>query len=230
MVFLSIFFIIFSSFNFMFGNQNINYILTIQFPCLENVPVAQSYYKGEKLEFERDFCRIPEDTRYANFTLVITPDIEHKADGNNIKYLERIPNLDCKIFYLHQYLKNDDLDVSSEGAIDQDYEDIKWTITPENDIKSLSLKINDNAIVLLMNPKYVSEVISSDSKNILISKNNIDIKLPLIILSCDKAEEKEFARSFDYAAIAALNLKPIHGRAKKDIVNNSCSIVSIRKK
>lgn len=195
--------------------KDVSFLLNINFPKeLSKTPSLYGYYKGCRLEFEKDFCIVPENNKCANFTIVITPKVNYKTDGNNVQYLERIRDIPCKMFFTFQETKD------SENNL------CLWNIEELKISETTSLKIPDNSILLLVEPKFVGNI----SENIKKKKDfeSALIDLPEINICLENSSKEELFTSFDHAALSAPDLNPIHAKIKKNIIHNQNSVISMR--
>lgn len=197
--------------------ESYSYFLRIQFPNIKKMPLIRGYYKGTPLEFENDFCIIPEDKDYCNFTIFITKPEDApqpKSDRNNIKYLKRMSD-NCRLFYISRCISCDNSDEKL------------WKVKEEK-IANLPGRIPDDAIILLMDPEHISQLKEEvESKSIeKIGRNNL-VNLPKIIIKSDISQEilEEVA---NIAALAAIDLRATHRAEKKEIRKSGSVIISMR--
>lgn len=200
--------------NFSQSQENYAYTLFIQLPLtIKKVPMFCGYYKGEPLEFEQSFCIIHENFLSNHFSLFITSpenSPQPKADGNNVKYLERIASKPYKLFNFNRVENNNKY---------------SWQVEEEKNIAPL--RIADDAIILLIDPEYIESVKEGteqlDEKTVGLTKL---ITLPKIILK-QTIKQDELARISDTALLASLDLRAIHRKKEKTFKNGSSGSVTI---
>ena len=195
----------------LLNKNSLSYILKINFPqTVKIIPDICSYFKGYKINFDRDLCVINQPTHINQFILVITPQVNHKSEGNNIKYLERIENQPCRVFYL---TNNVDNTINSN-----------WSIL-EEDIDNLPLRLPDESLVILMNPNYLDSLKNKvDNENNI---NNIVINLPELIIKQTITQE-ELTTASIYALLASFDSNAIHTPVKKISKKEKDVIASVK--
>lgn len=199
------------------NKERISYILRVEFPdFITKIPNLCAYYKGYAINFVDNICLIPQDNYINQLMLVITPEINHKSEGNNIKYLERIENKPCRIFYITSKLDKNNC--------------VSWYCQEEN-IEDLPLRLPDGALVLLLNPNYVESLSYDEEYESFKNSSGTLINLPKIIIKQDVKIE-EINNSMNYIWLAACDIRAIHSnlktRLKKTCQNNQEIIVSIK--
>lgn len=194
-----------STINYKFPNNPLNkqsevtYLLKIKFPNhIIEVPKIIGCYKGYRLEFENNLCFIEQSYQgHHQFVLIITPEIEPKLEGNNVKYLERKNDKPCRLFYL-------------TGKYDQTFEKnkINWQIEEENS-ENIPTRLPEDALVLLTNPRFVRGVKSIPNES-MESMQDLDslIILPEVILK-NEITQKELNESSVYSLLASLDSNAI---------------------
>ena len=170
-------------------------------PTIKSIPVLYGYYKGYKLEFDNDYCIIPEDQVCTYFPIIITQAVKHTLNGNNIRYLARIANKPCRLF--HASLK-----------------DNQWTIEEEAPEK-IPLTIAENALVLLLNPDYIDTL--KGSKKSGNSEHSL-VDLPHIYIKPTVTQQELQATSL-YALLASLDSNAIHCPIAKKIKKERTTVL-----
>lgn len=205
---------------------NFSYSFSVKVPpaIIKNLPPVCAYYKGEKLNFESNFCIIYEDSKMASFTIVITPDITRKAEDKNVYYLERKEDLPCVIYYVNQVEKVNSPDF-------QNY-DIEWHIDKETNTKNMPKRLPDNSIIILLDPEYIDDlkVKDLDQKNIEISGSSVIVSLPDLILKSKNNSLKAIQDALDNALLASLDQKPFHRSSNDTLAQQAVENTVISKK
>jgi hypothetical protein len=178
------------------------YITRIIFPtALKNIPTLYGYYKGYKVEFDKDYCIIPEDEVYTYFPIIITQEVNHELSGNNIRYLARIPEKPCRLFHVS-------------------FKDKQWSVE-EEDTKKLPIKIPENALVLLLNPDHVDAL--QEVKTAENTSENV-LNLPSIHIKPTVTEQELNATSI-YTLLAGLDSNAIHTSIDKKLKKERSTVV-----
>ncbi len=207
------------------SKETISYILRIEFPnFIKTIPNLCAYYKGYAINFDENICLIRQENYINQIVLVVTPEINHKSEGNNIKYLERIENKPCRIFYI-----TNRLDKSNSSV---------WDFQEEN-IENLPLRLPECSLVVLLDPNYIDGLRTtynhkssdySSNKNPVKANFGTLIHLPKLIIKND-IKPSEINASMNYIWLAAFDSRAIHTKLKKRIhktsSNNQDVIVSI---
>lgn len=193
-----------------------SYIIRLEFPAsVKKIPAVSGYYKGYKLEFDNDMCIIPESRCYNNFAIVVTNQVNHKSDRNNIQYLERMENKPCRLFYITR-----EYDINNPEAT------TSWSIEEEKE-HNLPLRLPESAFVLLLNPKYIDTI--SYDKQMKLKLNKVKdsvIILPTIVISPTITEE-ELNKSSIYTLLASLDANAIHTQPKKAVKQERTVLISM---
>lgn len=212
--------LIFFIFNLNSNNlkESISYILKVDFPkSIKNIPNLCAYYKGYAINFDDNICLVRQDNYINQLILVITPEINHKSQGNNIKYLERLESKPCRVFYITNKI---DLSKLSSG----------WYFQEEN-IDNLPLRLPECSLVLLMDPTYVEKLALEEEHEI--SKNSYGtlINLPKVVIRKD-VNNDDIIRSMNYVWLSAFDIRAIHTKIKtyvgKSTKDNQEVIASIK--
>lgn len=193
------------------------YILRIDFPPqTDTIPPICGYYKGYKLEFDNELCILPESQMCDKFVLVITPQINHKSDGSNIKYLERSEKQPCRLFYLTGEYNAPTSTLTN------------WCIEEEK-IKNVPLRLPDSALVLLMNPRHIDKVIYSKNRKNLNKKieQKTFTMLPTIVIK-KQITQKELNSASIYTLLASLDANAVHVPIKRAVKNERGIVISMR--
>jgi hypothetical protein len=185
-----------------FTNDTYTYMLRIKFPpLLHKIPPICSYYKGKKLTFDQDFALISETKNGVNFSLFITqPEYapKPKCDGNTIRYFERHAHKPGKFFHINRL----------------PYGSQMWRVI-EKKVEHIPLRLPDDTIILLLDPKFVSEIKQiADSQLVSDLYQNNLIALPTIILKPDLNQE-ELTHTTELSLLAACDLNTFHMPTKE---------------
>lgn len=191
----------------------VSYILKVDFPkSIEKIPELCAYYRGYKINFDRDICLIRQAIPSNQFILVITSEVNHKSEGNNIKYLERIESKPCKVFYITSKIDKNNIS--------------KWSFEEEN-IENLPLRIPEGSLVLLMDPNYIDCLKNYEEQEISKNSYGTIITLPKIIIK-KNAQANEINSSMNYIWLAAFDSNAIHTNVKRASKENAKVIVSMK--
>lgn len=190
----------------VYGQENnkeiISYILKIDFPdFIKKIPNLCAYYKGYTINFNENICLIRQDSFINQIVLVITPEIKHKSEGNNIKYLERVDNKPCRVFYIINRLDKNN--------------NCNWYFEEES-LDNLPLRLPEGSLVILMDPKYVDCLTTEGIQEI--SKNSYGslINLPKIAIKKDVKYEN-INTSMNYVWLASFDIRAIHTKLRTQI-------------
>lgn len=179
----------------------IPYIMRLNFKqgieSKQRLPNVFGYYKGQRICFDKDFCSF-KDIKTPNFLLLITPQVRKNISNYNRTSLERLPDNNCKLFYLNKT-------------------ETSWIIEEEN-LNDIPIRIPDSAFVLLLDPKYIEKIeenfIHKDSQNLLY--------LPDIYIK----NTQSLIEESDYIALDSLDISSIHtAKQKLQIFQNSSFIL-----
>jgi hypothetical protein len=198
---------------FDIASKSTQYIIRVEFPSfIKNIPTLYGYYKGYRVEFDNNLCIIADSKAYDNFIIVITEQVHHKSEGNNIKYLQRLEDKRCRLFYLTpEYNRWDPTCVN-------------WLVE-EEDSKNLPLRLPESAFVLLFNPDYVKVPVSHKPTNKHILSKEL-IYLPTIVVS-STISQKKITKSSTYALLASLDANAIHRQPKKELKQEQAVLMSV---
>lgn len=185
------------------------YILKIKFPQnIEHPPKINGCYKGYRLEFENNLCFIKQTQPSGQFIFVITPEIEPKIEGNNVKYLERHENKPCRLFYVSYNHEN---------------KEPEWLIEEEL-AENLPLRIPEDALILFMDPNYIKTIECSENSK----KESVQIiNLPEIIIK-NEISQSELQIASIHSLLASLDVNAICTPLKKVSKQERTVIVSMK--
>lgn len=190
-------------------NEIFTYMFRIKFPYhIENAKVC-AYFKGYKLEFENDLALILQHKPITNLFVVITEQVNNKKTANNIRYLERIKNKNCRFFYVTRKFDN----IANEYC--------GWKIH-EEDSKNIPIKIPEKSIVILLNPNFVSGLSYNEADNFCDNKNLIS--LPTLKIKSN-IKQKDLNKSCLNSCMNSFNTNTMHINNKKNIQHYDTVII-----
>lgn len=181
------------------------YILKIRLPpAITNTSNVIGYYHGKELRLNAGCIPIPEKQERLAFSVIITPEVEHKAIKNNIWYLKRLPTLPCRWF---------DLTLSFEQGENGKLV-YRWAIEEQN-IDKVSLRLPDHTILIQTDPKLIDKLENptegNDSRKLCsgINTQSTIIYFPTIVFK-KNISKQEFEDALVYPSLAALDTRAIH--------------------
>lgn len=197
------------------------HILRIQCPQgWKHIPGMRAYYKGERLDLSDHWCIVPETTRTAIFSLIVTDEIGFATRDANVRSLQRT----------HDHCRWFDLTLS---ITDTGY---SWQ-TQELSIDEMPQRIPEHAITVLIDPEFVDKLApctdetcepTDDEKAAAVSATVIIF--PQVVLK-KNSDRKKFDDSLGIIALGALDIETVHRtpeRAEKIVeVGTSCTHCSI---
>ena len=194
-----------------YGKETINhtipqysYILKIKLPAaIQATSSIAAYYQGHELKFDTGCIMLPEKQERLAFSIIITPEVEHKAIKNNIWYLKRIASLPCRWF---------DLTLTFETS-EPNKLMYQWHIQ-ETDINEMPLRIPDHAILIQTDPKLIDtiEAIGENNQKTIScdTRSNLGtIYFPTIIFKKELTKD-EFEHALIYPSLAIMDTRAIH--------------------
>lgn len=179
------------------------YLLRLQFPLsITETPGLAGSYKGHPLDLKEHWCLLPENNEVFTFSLIITPEVSFKAQGNNVRYLKLIEHVPCLWYDLTLYYETE----PSTGRMLP-----RWEIRQRTSSEMPS-RIPDKAIVIYMNPQLVEGVVAPevDENN----ENNHVVTIPMVVFKKNITAD-DFAEAGVYPLLASLDIKPILRATKK---------------
>lgn len=197
-----------------------SYIMKMKLPCgITNASSVLCYYQGHELRCNTGCILLSEKQERLAFSLIITPEVEHKAIKNNVWYLKRLPDLPCRWFDLT-------LSFETNGQNKLAY---RWLIEERN-INDVPLRIPDHAIVIQTDPTLIEKLEPSSSgcddedrtKKML--NHAITIYFPTIIFKKDLSKQS-FEAACVHPLLAAIDARAIH-QTRESLVNDEITTVS----
>lgn len=185
-----------------------------------NEPIY-AFYKGKPLELGTNCAIISESSKVPAFSIIITPEVTHEAEGNNVRYLRRKEEMPFTWYdlTLRTHLQDEDLEKTSS-----------W------DIKKLEadeapLQIPEHAIVVYYNPEFIEKL---DTTTATDTCKNIDsaishvIPLPTIVMRSD-IDEEELNFACVEALLASPELRTIHKKTSVATKHEQRTIITLCK-
>jgi len=191
-----------------------SYIFKIKIPAtIELREALCGFYKGKPIEFEKNCAVLLEDEEQFTFSLIITPEIDFKTSGNNVRYVQRIKN---KPFRWYDFTLIRDHNAS-----------LLWTIK-ELQKKEAPLKIPDHTIILLLHPKCVERLIKPKicSNAHACPDSACVVVLPTVVLREDMQED-ELHTCCAEAQIASLELRAIHQKPSAQVRKEQLAVIEL---
>ena len=198
-----------------------SYILKVR--LARNMKLSEpipGFYKGKPLELGADCAIIPESNKVSTFSIIITPEVTHEAEGNNIRYLRRKEEMPFAWY---------DLTLRTQT---QDEDTEKITIW---DIKKLEsdeapVQIPEHAIVIYYNPDFIEKL---EDMNRTETCKTIDlasrvIALPAIVIRSD-IDEEELNQACIEALLASLEPRTLHQKSSVATKREQRTIISLCK-
>lgn len=185
-----------------------------------NEPVY-AFYKGKPLELGTNCAIISENSKVPTFSIIITPDVTHEAEGNNVRYLRRKEDMPFAWY---------DLTLRTQTQ-DEDAEKITTWDIKKLDADEAPLQIPEHAIVVYYNPEFVEKLDTMSAtercKNIDTSTSRV-IALPAIVFRSD-VDEDELNFACVEALLASLELRTIHKKTSVDTKRDQRTIITLCK-
>jgi hypothetical protein len=124
------------------------YMMHLKMPATcTSLPGLKGHYKGHTVDASQGWALIPEERECFTFSLIITPDFDEIAEGNQIRCLKRREGLPCKWF---------DITLCKE-EMGRSVPHYTWKIELRND-KEVPLRMPTQALVVKMNPEHVERL------------------------------------------------------------------------
>ncbi len=206
--------------------ESASYTLKIHLP--KNIQVTQpwvGFYRGKPIEFDGPsfvWALLPEHTVYGKplrhndepsgiFSLIITPQVTFMAEGNTIKWLQRIKGQPFRWFDLTQDL------AAGPGQ-------------PQWIIKELSkdqapLQLPDHAITFLLDPKFVSGL--SEPQQACAHRSIASCFIALPTINITTTDEDALNDACVQAALGAVELRTIHQKEPVQVRQSEKAIVCL---
>jgi hypothetical protein len=194
-----------------------SYILKIQLPSGMSVDEAFcGFYKGKPIEFDKNWALLPEDGEALAFSVLITPEVGFKTQGNNVRYMHR---LEDKPFCWYDLT----LELTNNKQI--------WHIK-KLDPQDAPLQLPDHTIILLLEPSYIEKVIEPTAVACIKKAETRDpsapriMVLPTIVINQD-VDEDDLCEACVYAQLAAVELRAIHKKPAMEIKKEQLAVIAL---
>lgn len=216
--------------------ESASYTLKFQLPeGLELTQPWTAFYQGQPIQFDGPsfvWALLPEHASYEHalrdheshgdestgvFSLVVTPQVTFAAEGNTIKWLQRIPEKPFRWF---------DITQASLSEKASSREKSTWIIK-ELSKDEAPLQLPDHAIVLLLHPKFVSGL--SEAQKPCAGRAIASHFIPLPTIKITTKSEEELNDACAQAALGAVDLRTIHQKQPLQIRQSQKAIISLAK-
>lgn len=226
--------------------ESASYTLKFQLPeGLELTQPWTAFYQGQPIQFDGPsfvWALLPEHASYEHalrdhesrgdestgiFSLVITPQVTFTAEGNTIKWLQRIKGKPFRWFDLTQASLSESLSLRSEESYAGQAPSRKkstWVIK-ELSKDEAPLQLPDHAIVLLLDPKFVSEL--SEAQQPCAGRSIASHFIPLPTIKITTKSEEALNDACAQAALGAVDLRTIHQKQPLQIRQSQKAIMSL---
>lgn len=200
------------------------YVMRLDFPHKTKGFALNGFYKGQPLEFKESCVVIREQQDCCAFTLVVTPEVRFKAEGNNVYYLERLGH---KPFSWYDLTLRVDAKSAKTGA------QYKWLIEKRKP-QDVPLRLPEHTIVLYLDPELVDKLdtghnLEQDEIAATIVRGLgavTVIDLPAVVLKKDVKQE-ELHKAQAHSLLASLDLRPIHQEVAQEMKKQETVILSM---
>lgn len=176
-----------------------SFILRLAYPPGLSMYGVTAYYKGIPYDLAEGWALIKDDQGPALLSVVIAESLEWKAEGNMVRYLQRLPNKPFLWFDLTLSLKK-------TGSY-------AWNIQKRS-AQEVPLRLPENTLFVELNPELFETLLTLDQEDCS-AKSDL-ITLPIIQLRKALTQEEFDAKSV-YSHLASLDLKTINREPKKII-------------
>ena len=185
-----------------------------------NEPIP-GFYKGKPLELGTSCAIIPESNKVSTFSVIITPEVTHEAEGNNIRYLRRKEAMPFAWYDLTLRIQPQEED-SEKVTI--------WDIK-KLDPHEAPLQIPEHAIIIYYNPDFIEKLEdmtrAETCKEIDLHASRI-IALPAIVIRPD-IDEEELNHACVEALLASLEPRTLHQKSSVTTKREQRTIISLCK-
>lgn len=172
-----------------------------------------AYYKGHKINLHR-WTSLPAGQPCS---ILITPTVSFKTQGNTVHYLKRDADKPCLWFDLTLTFCNEE----DEGGNKKSYYD--WIIE-ERDEDELPLRILDHTLIVLVDPAYIKGLVVEPAV-----PNSVDVVLPTIYFK-DDIQEQDLKDGMVKVLMEAMDLDGIHCKTCPCSVScKECVVISTPK-
>jgi hypothetical protein len=179
-----------------------------------------AFYKGKPLELGTNCAIISESSKVPAFSVIITPDLTHEAEGTNVRYLRRKEDVPFAWYDLtmRSYLSSEE----------QDEKVALWDVKKLSD-EDAPLQIPDHAIVIYFNPELIEKIDSATNTDTckVVAGSQV-IALPTIVMRSDVSDD-EINFACVEALLASLELRSIHKKASVTTKCDQRTIMSLCK-
>lgn len=219
-----------------------SYTLKIHLP--KNIQVTQpwvGFFRGKPIEFDGPsfvWALLPEHTVYGKplrhndepagiFSLIITPQVTFMAEGNTIKWLQRIKGQPFRWFDITQASLSESQSLrSKESYAGQAHsrEEPMWIIK-ELSKDEAPLQLPDHAITFLLDPKFIAGL--SEPQQACTHRSIASCFIALPTINITTTDEDALNDACVQAALGAVELRTIHQKEPVQVRQSEKAIVCL---
>ncbi|MFA6066689.1 MAG: hypothetical protein WC707_05915 [Candidatus Babeliaceae bacterium] len=194
-----------------------SYILKLQLPQhLLGASGPWISYKGNPLSLDAHWCVIPERQEIVTCSVIISQNIKYKSEGNNVQYLYRDENDPCAWY---------DLTLQTHIASPRKKESFPLWRIEERLLTEVPVRIPENAIIVLINPRFVDHLEEHKEKN---EHKKTTVRLPDIVIKQD-VPLKDWNNAIHYSNLAFIDLKAILNKERQEIYQSSEASITLQR-